>query len=201
MKVFLWKNLCKKNQERKKINKTNILHLDGGSATRSPMFEYIDLGVKWEHLIIGHTHHLSSKWGCHFLIKHLMWSHLVELLVPMTWSKASWRCENIPWACCWLVHVIELMVNARGIWIWSIASSCVVHIPTWVIQATKYSSVSKMTRVKYQSYIYCQKDMWRSCSLNSTSQRTRYLANDKITQDLSLLQSCGMWLIQVPTRS
>ena len=29
------------------------------------------LRVKWDHLIIGHTHRLSSKWGCHFSFKHL----------------------------------------------------------------------------------------------------------------------------------
>ena len=41
-----------------------------GSATKSPMLEYIDLGVKRSHLIIGHTHLLMSKWGYHFLFKH-----------------------------------------------------------------------------------------------------------------------------------
>ena len=41
------------------------------AMTRSSIYEYIDLGVKSEHLIIGHTHRLSSKWGCHFSFKHL----------------------------------------------------------------------------------------------------------------------------------
>ena len=29
--------------------------------TRSSIYEYIDLGVKREHLIVGHTHRLSSS--------------------------------------------------------------------------------------------------------------------------------------------
>ena len=31
------------------------------AMTRSSMYEYIDLGVKRENLIIGHTHRLSSS--------------------------------------------------------------------------------------------------------------------------------------------
>ena len=31
------------------------------AMTRSSIYEYIDLGVKREHLIIGHTHRLSSS--------------------------------------------------------------------------------------------------------------------------------------------
>ena len=31
------------------------------AMTRSSIYEYIDLGVKWEHLIIGHTHRLSTS--------------------------------------------------------------------------------------------------------------------------------------------
>ena len=47
---------------------TRELHLE---LVGAPMLEYIDLGVKWDHLIIGHTHRLSSKWVYHFLFKHL----------------------------------------------------------------------------------------------------------------------------------
>ena len=31
------------------------------AMTRSSIYEYIDLGVKREHLIIGHTHRLSTS--------------------------------------------------------------------------------------------------------------------------------------------
>ena len=31
------------------------------AMTRSSIYEYIDLGVKLEHLIIGHTHRLSTS--------------------------------------------------------------------------------------------------------------------------------------------
>ena len=31
------------------------------AMTRSSIYEYIDLGVKCEHLIIGHTHRLSTS--------------------------------------------------------------------------------------------------------------------------------------------
>ena len=31
------------------------------AMTRSSIYEYIDLGVKSEHLIIGHTHRLSTS--------------------------------------------------------------------------------------------------------------------------------------------
>ena len=31
------------------------------AMTRSYIYEYINLGVKWEHLIIGHTHRLSTS--------------------------------------------------------------------------------------------------------------------------------------------
>ena len=113
------------------------------------MLEYIDLGVKWEHLIIGHTHRLSSKWGYHFSFKHLMYSHLVELLWPMTWGKASLRWNNIPWVVVlillmWLnlcgllkVDVVHQGLGAPlGVW---------VHLPTWVSFARKSTCVSKMT--------------------------------------------------------
>ena len=36
----------------------SIKHL---AMTRSSIYEYIDLGVEWEHLIIGHTHRLNTS--------------------------------------------------------------------------------------------------------------------------------------------
>ena len=44
-----------------------------------------------------------------------MYAHLVELLWPMTWSKASLIWNNIPWGGgVDLDHVVELVWDAQG---------------------------------------------------------------------------------------
>ena len=100
------------------------------------MLEYIDWGVKWEHLIVGHTHRLSSKWGYHFSFKHfdVFTSRWVALIPDLgqSFSKMEWHTLGggvDP------SHVVELVWVARGwcsssrvgstTWKW-------VHLPTWV---------------------------------------------------------------------
>ena len=93
-------------------------------------------------------------------------------------------------------HVVELDVDAHELKL-GVILSFVVHLPTWVNFARNNMYIQNDKNEAYLKNL--SKDMFRlSCSL--FLHQLLILVSYKIAYDKSVMQSCGMKNVQVPTK-